>query len=39
MSRHCKLRSPVSKPFMMSRHCSCDVVTLNVYVATPEAVF
>ena len=24
------LMSPVFKPFMMLRHCCCDVVTLNV---------
>ena len=33
MSRHCKLRYLVSKPFMISRHCCCDVATLNVDVA------
>ena len=33
MSRHCKLRSQVSKLFTMSRHCCCDVARLNVDVA------
>ena len=29
MSRHFKLRSLVFKPFLMSRHCCCDVSTLT----------